>query len=136
MNRTQAKQFRKDLQEALKSVEEQYDGEISLGGIGFSSSGASVKVTLKENPSDGKSIEQAEFEKFAFSFGLKKEDYREAFQFQGKSYRIVGFKIKSPKYPILGEAIGTNKVSKFPETVLSQFKDHQPELSGIEVKSF
>jgi len=120
MNRETAKQFRTDFNQAVKTLEEKYNAKIAIGNISYGSSELSTKLTVKEKPSGGKSIEQAEFEKTSFMFGLKPEDYNKQFSTHSGKYKIVALKPQSPKYPVIGKCIITDKTYKFTRSVLSQ----------------
>lgn len=56
---------------------------------------------------------EKEFAQSCFVFGLKPEHYGAEFTTNGTTYKIVGLKPRSPKYPILAEDVKTGKVFKF-----------------------
>ena len=47
--------------------------------------------------------EKAEFERYAYAFGLEPTDYHAAFAANGKTYTLVAFDLKRRKFPILAE---------------------------------
>ena len=118
MNRQTAKAFREDLNKALASLKTKYEAEIKVGAITFGNSNLKVKLDLTEKPKDGKSIEQVEFEKNCWKFGLKAEDYGKSFYSQGEMYSLTALKPRSPRFPVVGKSPFTGKSYKFTHLVL------------------
>lgn len=101
--------FRTELDKALISVGEKTGVNISAGSIRFDANQLSLTVKATEKPSDGKSAEQSNFEKYAEYFGLKKEDFGALFSMDGKDFVIVGIKETAQKNNCLIRDIKTEK---------------------------
>ena len=67
---------------------------------------------------EGKTPDQADFEKHAFIFGLSEEDFHKPFRSHGKTYLLCGFKLKNHTYPIIGLCPRTGRKFKFEMHVL------------------
>lgn len=98
INKESLKEFRKDLDEIIKPLEEKYGVTIDLGSISFSDIEFSTKINVKNNEINGKSVEQYEFEKVCHLYGFKPEDYGKEFKQKDETFKFVGFNINSPKY--------------------------------------
>ncbi len=85
---------------------------VNIGNISYSDNDFHCKL----NVSCGSNEDAAkrEFEKNAFSVGLKPDDYGRDFSFNGKMFKLIGIKPRSTKYPLVG-IDGAGKRYKFPE---------------------
>ena len=93
--------FRQDVEQALQEVGQRYGIEIKAGHITYGETKFTLKLEAHKPEVNGKSFEQAEFEKYCLLYGLSKEDYNKQFVLEGKVFTIFGFKPKASKYPIL-----------------------------------
>jgi hypothetical protein len=110
----------KDMQVALKGIEEKYGLSLSIGGYSFSPHNLTTKITGKVAEVNGKSIEQFEFENTCKVYNLKAEDYGKTFIANNKEYILVRVDIKKYKFPIIGKSVETGKLYKFPREVVNQ----------------
>ena len=86
---------------ALKSVEEEFDIRIDPGSIKYSVGTATIKVEIKKNSVDGKSCEQAEFNKLCTGYGLGTDHYgAEVILTDGTKAKIHSIFRRRRKYPI------------------------------------
>ena len=65
--------------------------------------------------------QRLEFEVLAPVFDLTPEDYQRAFTLNGKSFQLVGFKMKNRKYPIIAQD-DRGQLYKFEPTVLDKLR--------------
>jgi len=108
----------KRLQDELRPVIEKWAESVGLSGsvarASFDPSGGncSVKVEFALLDADGnaQTQERVDFERYASSYGLKKDDLDKTFKtFDGKEYRIVGLRRRARKRPILAESLRNGK---------------------------
>lgn len=90
------KKFRKDVDEALRSVGEKYGVDIQSKDISYSNYDFTLKLYVLKNDgnNDGKKQLFAEHCKF---YGFEESDYEREFTVDGKNYKLVGFNVNSPK---------------------------------------
>lgn len=100
LTKQQFNEFREDFQEALKEVSEKYNVNITAGNISYTNIDFTMKVNVKMNEVEGKSFEQAEFEKYCFMFGFLPEDYGKKAVNLGEEYTLVGFYPRKRKQPV------------------------------------
>lgn len=109
----------KQIRELLESTLSEKLGELGLsadiGSIRFGDSDFSCKLSVGLGSKDDAA--QREWDKNAFKFGLKSEDFGKTFGYNNDLYEIVGIKPKSRKYPILGKD-SAGKTYKFPVSAL------------------
>jgi hypothetical protein len=103
----------------LQEVSQEYGIALTIGGMRYSASEITTRLTVKSIGSDikeGESIQEAsdraEFDRYAQSFGLKPEYFGQVVIVNGKRFRIVGIKPRSSKFPILVQEVGSDKVFK------------------------
>ena len=99
---------------AQKALQQAFFGtgiDISVGRGTFSSDRVEFKIGFVR-VSDGKNAKQIEFEKYAPLFGFKPEDFNAVFMSNGRQFILQGFKINSPKYPIIAIDAVTKKPFK------------------------
>ena len=87
--------FRKDVENALKTVEEKHGVKVSCGAITYGSYDFSMKMNVvKHGAVDGA---RKLFEQHCASYGFEKDDYEREFVLNGVKFQLVGFNPKSPK---------------------------------------
>lgn len=113
-NKQELKEMRGEIAAALKSVEEKFGVDFSLGTISYTSNAFSAKLTCTQRNENGESVspEALDFQRYAKQFGITKQ-LGDAFVSGGQTFTIVGLKPRSHKYPILGKG-ANGKVYKFP----------------------
>ena len=111
--------IREDVEQKLAEVSEKYGIVLTIGGMRYSASEITTRMTvktittgIKEGESMKEASDRAEFTRYAASFGLKAEYFGQVVTIDGKRFRIVGLKPKSRKYPVLGQVVGEDKVFK------------------------
>jgi len=107
--------LRIELEGALATVLEKHGLSAKLGNMKYGDTHFHCKLEVNCGSSDD--AERDEFTRQAFAYGLTGDDYGKSFTQGGESFRIVAFKPRSPKYPILAEKMD-GKRYKFPESVL------------------
>lgn len=112
-NGTNLKSLRKDLDSILEVIADQHNISISLGNFRYDSDIARIKITCNCPDSDGEIVEPMEKEyKLISAFNKKMKKFGDTFVCQGKTFTIVGWKQRRPKYPLI--ARGENgKLYKF-----------------------
>lgn len=94
-NRTNLRQIRQDLEEALKSVALAHGITIDTGNIRFSSDRFTVKIEARTANRPIESITSNPVLSGGVVIGAK-------FRVQGTTYTLDGFKPNRPKYPYTG----------------------------------
>jgi len=105
MNRGTAKNISERVMETLRSLEDELGVTFSQGNGSYDSATFSMKIKATIDSVDGstQTPEMVDFEKQCFRFGFEPSDLGKTFTHAGDTYKIVGLKSKSRKYPILGE---------------------------------
>lgn len=93
--------FRNEVNIALQTLAEKYNFNIKCGHISYSDIDFKMTVEVKDKEIDGKSYEQANFEKLCLCYGFKPNDYHKQFSFNGNTYTLCGFNPKARKMPVL-----------------------------------
>lgn len=81
-----------------------------------------LSLTFRTGLPDGKSLEQAGFEREAVLFGQSEADFHRPFRSHGKTYLLCGFKLKNHAYPIIGLCPRTGWKFKFGMEVLESLE--------------
>lgn len=89
-------QFRKDVKDALKEVEEKYQISIEAGSISYSDKRFSMKLEATKNGCD---IRKEEFEQACRFYGFEPDDYMREFFMNGEVYMLTGFNRRAKKNP-------------------------------------
>jgi hypothetical protein len=107
--------LRSDLDAALKAVGEKFGINLQTGNARFTSDNVTFKVEASLTLQDGTAVpkEASEFVRYAKLLGLAAEDLGRTFGFNGSTYKIVGAKTTSRKYPILAKNLSNGKTFKF-----------------------
>lgn len=116
--------FRIDFDSAMIDLQEKYGIRIKLGGINYTQTNFTSKITVDLVPEDGKSIDQANFEKYCNLFGLKKEHYGHPVLLQDNtSAVIVGISITKRKYPVIVKTKNGKRYCMTSSTILNQINN-------------
>lgn len=116
LDHTKLKLIGKDIDAALQAVGEKHGVEIKYDGGRFTSSNATLKLSvgvINSVTGEAETKERQDFKTYAKSFGLSPDMLDKVFTMQGKAYRVCGLKPRSYKRPVLAELVGTGKVYKF-----------------------
>jgi hypothetical protein len=108
------KEFREDFIKLNHALELKYGVALSLGNLKYTNSEFKGTLTalVSNNTSElgePEEFEKLEFERLAWKFGFKKEDYRKDVLVQGRPFKIVGFKEKARKNKYIIEDINGQK---------------------------
>jgi len=96
------KQVRQDIKDALASVEDKHGIVFDFNNISYGDDHFSLR--LKANVgSDVSEIAKKDWNKYAVLFGLTEDDFGATFKYGGETYKIVGIKPRSKKYPLIVE---------------------------------
>jgi hypothetical protein len=115
--------LRTDIDAALKAVGDKHGISLKLGRGTFSAETATFKLELGTVSDTGVVVtkEAQDFKTYALMFGLKPEHLGQSFKdFDGHSYKVVGLKVRSPKFPVLVERADGARF-KFPEKRVANF---------------
>lgn len=108
------KQIDNDVVDALKSVEAKWGIKFNVGGGTYSDDTFTTKLKIALA---GVDVAKKEWDRYCYRFGLKPEDYGSMFESRGTTFKVVGLKPKSRRYPIIGENDNGMRY-KFPATIL------------------
>lgn len=97
--------FRLEIEQALKAIAEKYNSNIKAGKINYTTNSFDLKLEVSRKEVNGKSFEQAEFEKNSFLYGFKPEDYGKNFNISGKTFTLYGFKRSARTMPVLARGM-------------------------------
>lgn len=120
MDRHNVKVIRQALEVCLRELEETLELKVTVGSATFSPSNAVFKVEVAELNEDGeaKTREAEDFTLNCFRWALEPEDLGRTFENNGNTYKIIGGKPRSRKYPIICERLTDGARFKFaPSTV-------------------
>jgi predicted methyltransferase len=118
--------LRVEIDAALAGVCKKNGISLHLGNISYSSDSFHGKLegVIQTKDASGLTMVQIKqkkaLEDYGSMYGLKASDYGKRFTFAGSTYKLVGLKPNSPKYPIIGEAVSNGKSYKFPENATSK----------------
>jgi len=104
LSNAEFKVFRKEVEMALVNIAKKYDVDVHTGGISYTANSFSLKLNMNKKEINGKSFEQAEFEKNCILFDFKPDDYNKEFSTIHGTYNLIGFNLKSHKYGALARS--------------------------------
>jgi len=117
INKQTLNQFRLSFAKAVESLESEYEVKVSLKNIAYGDVSFHGKVEVT-NGANSQEAERNSFEQDLKKYGswfpeITMEHFEKGFMYLGKRIYIVGFKPRSPKYPIVykDELGGRYKVS-------------------------
>ncbi len=120
-NSNNIENIRKEIELALKPVEEKYRVKFKLNKISYTTKMCYGKLECFISK-DGKSPNQIIFEKYCEEYGLQAEDFGRQFKVKDRIFKLTGIKPNSIKRVFLGSDIETNKIYLFSkELVLKNF---------------
>lgn len=113
----------KECEDALKAVATRYGLNLKVGTRRYTDKEVRFRVGLSvaEVSSTGETLtpEAMAFKKNAYAFGLDANMLGKEFKTFMGTYRVIGLKTSSRKYPILARNVRNGKTYKFPVTVLT-----------------
>ena len=119
LTRDQVRNLRENLQEHLDELNEQLGYKLTLGSCSYGGNIATFKLECAALNDDGGSEtkQQQDFRLNADRFGVPANALGYSFSFRGKTYKIVGMKPRSYKWPFLAED-ANGRVFKFPPEII------------------
>jgi len=122
-NKSNVRQFRADITDALKAVEKQHGVSFSIGNIRFTDNDFRTKLEcFSVTDNSGNSVDAAKvaFEQKAFRVGVKKSAYGQTFKQGNRTFKIVGINTRAKVYPIQAESVNRGTRYKFPLSAIPQ----------------
>lgn len=95
--------------------------QFQLGSITYSSNQFGVRLTGTSGATK-EDADQVNWEKYCWTYGLTPEDFHKVVIFKGNHYRLVGFKPRSTRYPIIIERVGTSNRYKLSELTVKHLE--------------
>jgi len=116
--------LREDIQAELETLNEKYSIKIVVGNGSYGDNNAKLQLLINTIGEHG-NVKTKESEDYIREAGygwnkLKPEWLHESFNFGGDTYKIIGYKPKSRKYPILTERKDGKKY-KFDEELIVRY---------------
>lgn len=111
INKEMLNDFRKDFEQAVRSLEDKYNLKLELGTITYNELNQNFTASLKAL--DNRGGEQASFNRYCSWYGLTPEDYKKRFIDRRHVYEIVGIDTRSKKYPIIVRDIETGNEVRY-----------------------
>ena len=99
MNKTDLKDLRPQIEAILN---EHLPYTFVVGHGTYSTEQATFKLEIHE-AGDMEEVRKKEFNKYCKLFGVTPEDYGRTMRMGIKRFKLIGFKLNAPKYPVLGE---------------------------------
>lgn len=123
INRAFLTTLRADIDAALKAVGEKHGVILNSGNASYTVSTATIKLNVSTISEDGTVItkEAHDYLRYAgVGNNLQKEWLGEEFKTEdGEVYKVVGYRPRSKKYPVLAEKVSTGVVFKFQPRLVS-----------------
>jgi hypothetical protein len=100
--------FRKELEEALKPIEEKHSVALDVGAFSYNREGTSFtcKLTTANVTAETKDLsatqikQRAAYKESAVLYGLKPEWLDQEFEGQGQTFKIIGLNRRASKRPV------------------------------------
>jgi len=115
-------EIRSQLNEELKSLSKKLGIELSAGNAKFSESNITFKLECSVPNKDGNVIPKIE-EDFNFYSKLHNLTLGSTFTIARETYKVVGYKPKSHKYPVICESLIDGKRYKFDEETIKKYQN-------------
>lgn len=101
LTKAEFKELRERIEKDLAVLADDYGINIKAGNIKYEQNSFNITLNATKKEVNGKSFEQAEFEKLCRIYGLTAEDYLKQVTILGKQYVVCGFSKSASKYPIV-----------------------------------
>lgn len=120
-NQINFKQFRQDLNEAMKSVMEKYGlDSLDAGNISYSDTDFTVKVKAQLKLTDAtKKAAQETTKSLLKMYGLSGDVLNQTIRLQNKTFKVTGVNTRNSKNPIEITEISTGKQYKCPVSTIT-----------------
>lgn len=115
------KMLRMEMQNVLDDIAKEHNITLKIGNASYSGKEATFKLHITLNNSNIPTREEKNYDSYVIIDGLPKRGT--IIPIGNTRYKLVGFKSRSTKYPIIALDIDSNKRYKFPiNTVLNAVK--------------
>jgi metal-dependent amidase/aminoacylase/carboxypeptidase family protein len=128
-NRDIAKEVANDINEAVKNAAIKHGLEVEYKGHDIKLNSMSISFDLVAVATDGKSINQTNFEIYGPSYGLVAEDYGKYIKIRSGMYKIVGFNPKAHKNKLVIESINKTIYVTKPYIAAQQLHKKESDLT-------
>lgn len=105
-DKTELKNFRLDLEEALVELGKKYEVKITPKNINYNELSLNVKLLVERTDID---IQKIEFEKYCRLYEFEPEDYMKNVTVSGRLFKLIGFNTNKPKNNCRIIEVGTGK---------------------------
>jgi len=136
MDKTTARTLSEALKTHLEAFEEEHDIKVTIGSGKFDSTTLTLKVELAELAESGEALTRAanEFKYMAHRYGLAPDDLGKEFRDGIRTYRIVGLKPRSTRYPVIAESLSDKKRYKFAAASVKLYLGKKPAAKRTEAE--
>ncbi len=119
INRNMVKNIASDIESSLKNVEKKYNVKITRGNATFGTSNMTLKMNISMIGNDGTVLtkEASDFKTYASIHNVTSK-VGDIINHLGVDYKVIGWKPRSTKYPILMEKVSNGGRYKFPVALL------------------
>lgn len=100
-NKVTCKVLRAALEEAVKSVEETHKIKIKIGNMGYSANGDNVSIKVEAVAEGGNDKYATDYNRYRSMHNLPR--LGTIIQTGGKVFKLVGFKPRATKYPVIAQ---------------------------------
>ena len=107
---------------ALNEVARQFNLDLEVRPGSYGATFYRPKVEFQSRAVNGVPKEEAQFKALASAFGLVPEDYRRVVSINREDYKVVGFAVRRPKYPLLVERVSDGKRVFATQDVIDRMK--------------
>ena len=125
LNKANLAAINSDIVEALQSVANKHGVKISRGNCSFTANNANLKIVIAAIGENGEieTKEASDFKLYAAHHKIPVKYLNKQVTIQGRLVKILGYKPRSTKYPVLILDIALDKRFKYQESVFSQLVD-------------
>jgi len=118
INHPECERIRDAVDAALKETGERLGMTFRAGNMSYDPDGLSVTIKLagSVDGEDGEAVDPMvqEFKRHCDQFDLRPDHLGKEIKLEGTTFRIVGLKPRSPKFPIIGQRVSDGKRFKLP----------------------
>ena len=120
LDRNTVKLISSAIEKALDDVATKYGVVITRGRASYTSDNMTLKLNVSTIDNDGSVMtrEATDFNTYASVHGITKS-LGDVITHMGHNYKIIGFKPRSTKYPVIMEKITDGKKYKFPVNMIN-----------------
>lgn len=115
LTKTIVSRISEDITKAVKRVAEAHDVVIRSAGGSYGPQNATIKLEIAVLSEDGAAMteERKAYLECCEAYGLPREYLDKEFTHNGSRMKVVGLKLRSPKFPVLLEDCDSGKRFKF-----------------------